>query len=114
MGVGRIHTPLWRINPPVGRKNRRGALIHTPPTRPPLLFSFSGPVKVGARPCERSTMFVVERREVGKLLWEIDCQCESMLLAEMAKADFENDYIILDYEWRVREVKVPEDVGEKV
>ena len=53
-------------------------------------------------------MFFVERREVGKVIWEKHQRYKSMSNAQIGKKYHENRYRILDYKWRVREIKVGE------
>ena len=58
-------------------------------------------------------MFVVERRELGHLIWDRYCQREYMSKATEVKNHFEKYYrsrAKKSYEWRIREI---DEAGEK-
>ena len=63
-------------------------------------------------------MFAVERREVGKDLWESLHQEKDISGARIAKMTIERIFGIVDdgkdYEWRIRERLEPPEVVEKV
>ena len=87
--------PTWGygdLTPPPGESNKGGS-EPTPPH----------PENNGARP-----MFTVERREVGKLIWESLHQEKDIMGARIANMTLERIFAIVDdgpnYEWRIREV----------
>ena len=90
--------PTWgygEFTPPLpSSKNKGGSDSHPPP-------------------CERSTMFVVEIREVGGKTWERIYEEESMEMATMAKDRFARrqefrGFKVKNFEWRIRQIKVGE------